>query len=233
MSPLRHAKTVPYLPSSLDRLSRLYPQRSSRRYSRRSRRCAAGRKIVLLSDLRPAVYRLLGIELAINSQILEDSPEHLAPATVYNGSLDRLQELYPEFRDAPYIFRLAANNYPSDPKGFLQDVREAILRLEQDERFAEFRDTPGVFREAAIKNLPDPEGYLQRLQQPLSRLEQDERFAAFRKTPGVFRKAAIGYSSAPEQHLLKLLATGTQEAPNELHTKRVSTAASTSTCPDR
>jgi hypothetical protein len=164
------------------------------------------RKVVLLSDLRPAVYRLLGIELAINSQILEDSPEHLAPATVYNGSMDQLQELYPEFRDAPYIFRLAAISYPSDPAGFLQDVREAIARLEQDERFTAFRKAPGIFREAAIKNLPDPESALLRLQATVSRLEQDERFAAFRDTPGVFRHVAHKNASDPEGALLRLQA---------------------------
>jgi hypothetical protein len=54
--------------------------------------------------------------LAINSQLLDADPERLPSATIYNGSLDRLPEAYPQFRDMPGIFRNAAASYPSDPE---------------------------------------------------------------------------------------------------------------------
>ena len=83
-------------------------------------------------DLRAAVYRLLGIEVAINSQVLQASPEQIASTTVYNGSLDCLPALYPDLCDTPSVFCRAAVSYPSDPEGFLQGVQNSVSRLKQD-----------------------------------------------------------------------------------------------------
>jgi hypothetical protein len=118
------------------------------------------RRVTLPPDLRLAGYCLLGIELAINSQVLEVAPAQVASATVYHNSLDRLPEAFPEFRDTPNVFRRAAAGYPSDPEGFRQGVQQAVSRLAQDERFAGLRDAPGVFRKAGVGYPSDPEGFL-------------------------------------------------------------------------
>lgn len=108
------------------------------------------RRIAVPDDLRPAVYRLLALELAVNGQLLGDTSESLASATLYNGVLDALRDQFPEFADTPGLLREAAQGYPSDPATFLADTRDSIARLEADERFAQFRETPGVFRQAAV-----------------------------------------------------------------------------------
>ncbi|MGL5098147.1 MAG: hypothetical protein ACRDD1_21380, partial [Planctomycetia bacterium] len=164
------------------------------------------RKIAFPADLRPPVYRLLAVEIAANSDLLETDPGRIAAATLYNGFLGGLNEQFPEFQDTPGIIRHAVGGYPSDPAGFLRRARETVARLESDERFADFRDTPGLFRQAAVNVPSDPEGYLDRVRAAEARLAADGRFAAFRETPSVFRNAAVRQPSDPEAFLLRVQA---------------------------
>lgn len=159
------------------------------------------RRIEVQDSLRPSIYRLLAIELAINTHLFEASPEKVAPATVYNGSLDCLWEMFPQFCEMPYLFRQAATAYPSDPAGYLKKLHESISELERDERFVEFRDTPSVFRNAAIGYPSDPAEFLKSVQRSIRELNSNEKFAQFRDTPSLFRAAAVHYPSDPARYL--------------------------------
>jgi hypothetical protein len=159
------------------------------------------RKLSIPKELRPPIYRLLALELVVNSSVLQAEPEQIASATLYNGSLDEMVSRFADFRDTPWIFRHVAVNNPSDPEGFLTGVLETITRLSADERFADFRDTPGIFQRAAVHNSSDPEGFLTGVLETITRLSADERFADFRDTPGIFRQAAVNNPSDPESYL--------------------------------
>ena len=173
------------------------------------------RKVRLPAELRPAIYRLLAVELVINSDILAIEPEKIASATLYNGTLDRIPQEFPEFSDFPGILRAAATGYPTDPAGFLEFAREAIARLSADEQFADFRDTPGMFRQAVRLNPKDPEGALIRFREQVSQLASDDRFVEFRDTPHIFREAASRNPADPAQFLVRVQGTVAQLAADE------------------
>ena len=154
------------------------------------------------AELRPAIYRLLAIELVINSHILDESPNQIVSATVCNGSLHKLRDSYGAEFAAKSIFRAAATGYPSDPEKFLQKVRETLARLKQDERFTNLRDMPSVFVTAAVSHQLEPDTFLLGVQKTAARLTQDQRFAELRETPSLFLYAAINYRSNPDQFLL-------------------------------
>ena len=73
------------------------------------------RHVPIPDDLRPAVYRLLALELVVNVDALAGDAESLTAATLFNGSLDDLAGRFPDLADTPGFFRMAARSYPADP----------------------------------------------------------------------------------------------------------------------
>ncbi|MGL4465717.1 MAG: hypothetical protein ACRC1K_26500 [Planctomycetia bacterium] len=151
------------------------------------------RRLRLPDDLRPAVYRLLAAELAVNAYVFDSDPTYVASATVLHGSLNHLPERFPEFAESPGVFRQAFRHSPSDPEGVLARTRDIEAQLAADDRFADFRDTPFVFRVVAIGNRTDPERYLLRIRSVIDRLTADDRFAELRDTP----QPAVGCGNFP------------------------------------
>lgn len=170
------------------------------------------RDVSIPGELRPAVYRLLALEAAVNASVFEAEPRHVASATVLHGSLGYLAERFPEYAG---LLRKTLRHSPTDPEGVLTRTREIEARLAEDERFADFRDTPFVFRVVAIGNPTDPEDYLLRARAAVDRLAADERFADFRDTPGLFRQAAVRNTSDPEGYLTRVRTTTARLAADD------------------
>ena len=99
----------------------LFRARSRRLLSIALKRCAvAGRS----RSRRNCVHRytsFLALELVVNNSTLDIAPQRIVSVTVYNGSLEGMDDPFPDFRDTPGIFRQAADHNPRDPEGFLTD----------------------------------------------------------------------------------------------------------------
>lgn len=102
------------------------------------------RKHPMPSRLRRDVYRLLALELHVNAAALGAPASDVARATIYNGDISGISH-DPEFeslRETPGVFRRAAVDSPSDPKGLLRKVVATVADLERDAEFESLRESP-------------------------------------------------------------------------------------------
>lgn len=113
----------------------------------------------------PEVARQLLEELAVNAAAfgLQEKPERLIPLTAYCGDDFSKIAQDAEFSDiahSPWIFKLAAKNHPSDPRGFLCNVQKVMREMAAEPEFAGFVKTPWIFKFAAAVYSSDPRGFL-------------------------------------------------------------------------
>ena len=159
--------------------------------------------------LRLEIARHLFSDLSENITVFrcEKAPLKVTQLTIYHGTscvaLHEERE-FAEFRKTPGIFRQAATNHSTDPRGFLRRVQANVAALMEDMEFAEFREMPSIFYQAAANNSTDPQGFLRRVQVNIAALMEDEEFAEFRETPGIFRRAAVHYSTNPQGFLRRV-----------------------------
>jgi hypothetical protein len=164
------------------------------------------REIPIDHSQRPGILKLLAAELWTNAQQLQARPKDLIGVTVYHGNITPLaaEEEFVSLRDTPGIFKQAALNHPTDPRGFLRKVQKNIAVLAAEEEFAPLRDTPGIFTRAAAGNPSDPRGFLRQVQKDITALATEEEFAPLRDTPGIFTRAAIHNPTDPRAFLRKV-----------------------------
>jgi hypothetical protein len=154
------------------------------------------------TDMLPTLLSEMLTELSTNQNTFRRSAASLVPVTAYCGAIGpQLYQEFPEFSDSPSIFKYAAVNNTSDPRGFLSLVRNIITELKTDNEFSFFRNTPSIFKYAAVNNTSDPRGFLRDVQRTLKELWDDEEFASIRGSSSIVMQVAMHNITNPRGFL--------------------------------
>jgi hypothetical protein len=152
-------------------------------------------------ELRPAVLKLLATELWINHKSLDEPADKLIPLTVYQGAIGpELENGFERFRDKPYIFKLAATGYPSNPRGYLSKVAEEADAMASELEFERFRETPGIFLTAASRYPSNPRAYVREKAKTIDAILTEREFEHLRDMPGLV-SAAVCSLGDPRAYL--------------------------------
>src|SRR3989344_1059202 len=164
----------------------------------------------LTKKMKLDLYKLLSVHLLVNSRLLEMQPKKVISATILIEPLvsDILDEIEFEWcREIPSVIRRAVVNSPSDPRGFLREVKIRADEILSEEEFAWCREIPGMIRHVLMHYSLDPRQVLRTAREVTIEILSEMEFSWCAKSPNLVLKAAIYNPSDPRRSLRQLETT--------------------------